>query len=119
MPGAHTKREAVAREQQRLRNQGGLNAGPSGAQPVPYDGPGSNAGESRGRSPSISRARSQSRPSSQVRNPSQTRQAGDPAREKPNVLLRNVDFGGAAYNMFDQVSPKFALLARFYVTLFS
>ena len=118
MPGAHNKRDAAAREQ-RHRNQGGANAGPSGSQPVPFDGPGSNAGESRGRSPSVSRPRSQSRPSSQVRGTSQNRQAGDPAREKPNVLLRNVDFGGAAYSMFEQVSPKFALVAWFHVTLFS
>ena len=118
MPGAHNKRDAAAREQ-RLRNQGGSNAGSLGAQPEPYDGPGSNAGESRGRSPALSRTRSTSRPSSQIRGTSQTRQAGDPARDAPKVLLRNVDFGGAAYNMFDQVSPKFALVARFHVTLFS
>ena len=101
MPGAHNKRDAAAREQ-RVRNQGG----PAGSF---YDGPGSNAGESRGRSPAVSRAPSTSRPSSQLRGMSQTRQTGDPAREAPKVLLRNVDFGGAAYNMFNQVSPKFAL----------
>lgn len=118
MPGAQNKRDAAARAQ-RHRNQGGPNAGPSNDQPLPFDGPGSNAGESRGRSPSVSRPRSQSRPSSQVRGSSQSRQAGDPAREQPKVLLRNVDFGGAAYNMFEQVSPKFALVARFHVTLLS
>ena len=118
MPGAQNKRDAAAREQ-RLRTQGGPNAGSLGAQPEPYDGPGSNAGESRGRSPAVSHTRSLSRPSSQVRGGSQTRQAGDPAREQPKVLLRNVDFGGAAYNMFDQVSPEFALVAHFHVTLFS
>ena len=108
MPGAHNKRDAAAREQ-RFRNQQGSNQASLGAQPEPYDGPGSHAGESRGRSPAVSRTRSTSRPSSQVRVSSQTRQAGDPAREKPNVLLRNVDFGGAAYNMFDQVSPNLPL----------
>ena len=118
MPGAQNKRDAAAREQ-RLRNQGGSNAGSLGAQREPYDGPGSNAGESRGRSPSVSRPPSTSRPSSRIRATSQTRQAGDPARDAPKVLLRNVDFGGAAYNMFDQVSPKFALVAQCHVTLFS
>ena len=118
MPGAQTKRDAAAREQRR-RNQAGSNAGSVGAQPEPYDGPGSNAGESRGRSPAVSRAHSISRPSSQVRGSSQTRQAEDPARDAPKVLLRNVDFGGAAYNLFNQVSPKFALVAWFRVTLFS
>ena len=118
MPGGHKKRDAAAREQ-RFRDQGSSNPGSLGVQPEPYDGPGSNAGESRGRSPAVSRTRSVSRPGSQVRGQSQTRQAGDPARDQPKVLLRNVDFGGAAYNMFDQVSLKFALVARFYVTLFS
>ena len=118
MPGAQRKRDAAAREQRR-RNQGDSNAGSVGAQPEPYDGPGSNAGESRGRSPAVSQTRSTSRPGSQMRGTSQTRQAGDPAREAPKVLLRNVDFGGAAYNMFNQVSPKFGLVARFHVTLFS
>ena len=112
MPGANKKRDAAARER-RNRNQAGSTAGPSGAQPEPYDGPGSNAGESRGRSPSVARTRPTSRPGSQVRTPSQARQAGDPAREPRTVLLRNVDFGGAAYSLFNQVSPKFALVASF------
>ena len=108
MPGAHNKRDAAARER-RHRNQPGSNAGPSGAQPEPYDGPGSNAGEARGRPGSIAGTRSSSRPGSQVRGPSQTRQAVDPARDPvPPVLLRNVDFGGAAYNLFNQVSFKIA-----------
>ena len=117
MPGAHNKRDAAARER-RHRNQAGSNqaaadAGPSGTQPEPYDGPGSNAGESRGRSGSVAGTRSSSRPGSQVRGSSQTRQAVDPARDPaPQVLLRNVDFGGAAYNIFSQVSLKFALVAR-------
>ena len=112
MPGAHNKRDAAAREQQ-LRNQGGSVAGSLGTQLEPYDGPGSNVGDPRGRSPSVSHTRSTSRPSSQVRGLSQTRQIGDPARDPPQVLLRNVDFGGAAYNIFSQVSPKFASVARF------
>lgn len=106
MPGAHTKRDAAARQAPR-RNQGSSTAGFAGAQPEPYDGPGSNIGESRGRSSSVAGTRSSSRPSSQVRGGSQTRQAVDPARDPgPQVLLRNVDFGGAAYNIFSQVSPK-------------
>ena len=112
MPGAQNKRDAAARER-RHRNQPGSNAGPSGNQPEPYDGPGSNAGESRGRSGSVAATRTSSRPGSQVRGSSQTRQAVDPARDPaPQVLLRNVDFGGAAYNIFSQVSLKFALVAR-------
>ena len=112
MPGAHNKRDAAARER-RHRNQAGSNAGSSGAQPEPFDGPGSNAGEDRGRSTSVSRARSSSRPGSKVRGSSQTRQAVDPAKDPPQVLLRNVDFGGSAYNIFSQVSLKFAVVARF------
>lgn len=111
MPGAQKKRDNAARE--RHRNQAGSTAGPSGAQPERYDGPGSNAGEARGRSGSISHTRSASRPGSQIRGSSQTRQAVDPARDPPQVLLRNVDFGGAAYNIFNQVSPRFAAVARF------
>ena len=117
MPGAHNKRDAAARER-RHRNQpgsnpAGSNAGPSGNQPEPYDGPGSNAGESRGRSGSVAVTRTSSRPGSQVRGSSQARQAVDPARDPaPQVLLRNVDFGGAAYNIFSQVSLKFVLVAR-------
>lgn len=110
MPGAQKKRDNAARE--RHRNQAGSAAGPSSAQPEPYDGPGSNAGEARGRSGSISHTRSASRPGSQVRGSSQTRQAVDPARDPPKVLLRNVDFGGAAYNLFNQVSLKYAALTR-------
>ena len=60
----------------------------------------------RGHSPARSRTRSTSRPSCQIRGARQTRQAGDPAREAPKVLLRNVDLGGAAYNMFDQVRSQ-------------
>ena len=90
MPGANNKRDAPAREG-RARNQAGSSAGPY------YDGPGSNAGESRGRS--------SSRPPSRGRGTSQTGQAVDPARDpKPQVLSRNVDFGGGAYSMFHQVS---------------
>lgn len=104
MPGAHTKRDATAR-QGRHRNQAGPTADPAGAQPEPYDGPGSNAGEARGRSGSVAGPRSSSRPGSQVRAGSQTRQAVDPARDPvPQTLLRNVDFGGNAYNIFSQVS---------------
>lgn len=117
MPGAHTKREAAAREAPR-RNQGHSTAGPARPQPEPYDGPGSNAGEARGRSGSVAGTRSSSRPGSQVRGSSQTRQAVDPAREPVSqVLLRNVDFGGAAYNMFNQVSPKFTCLPMVSVSL--
>lgn len=105
MPGAQKKRETAAREGPR-RNQGGATAGPAA-----YDGPGSNAGDARGRSGSVAGTRASSRPGSQVRGASQTRQAVDPARDPvPQVLLRNVDFGGAAYNIFSQVS-QFCLFA--------
>ena len=116
MPGAQKKRDAAAR-QGRHRNQAGPSADPSGTQaapdvgrsgtqPEPYDGPGSNAGESRGRPGSNAGARSSSRPGSQVRGSSQTRQGVDPARDPvKQVLSKNVDFGGGAYNIFDQVSP--------------
>ena len=66
MPGANKKRDANNR-QDRNRNQAGSNAGPSNAQPERYDGPGSNAGEARGRSGSVAGARSSSRPGSHVR----------------------------------------------------
>lgn len=106
MPGANKKRDAAARDARR-GNPGGPSAGPTTAQPEPYDGPGSNAGDARGRSGSVTGARSSSRPGSQIRGTSQTRRAVDPARDPvPQVLLRNVDFGGAAYNMFSQVSPS-------------
>lgn len=103
MPGgAHNKRKEPKRGAPR-RNEEGSDAGPSGAQPEPYDGPGSNAGDTRGRSESVAATRS-SRPSSQAPGPSQNPQVGDPERR---ILSRNVDFGGAAYNMFSQVSPEF------------
>lgn len=104
MPGANKKRDANTR-QNRNRNQAGSNVGAANTQPEPYDGPGSNAGEARGRSGSVAGARS----SSQVRGSSQTRQAVDPARDpatQPQVLLRNVDFGGAAYNIFSQMPTE-------------
>ena len=110
MPGAHTKREAVAHQSQ-FRNQQGANAGPYSTQPEPYDGPGSNEGDVRGRSGSVGGTRSASRPGSRAgsraRNPSPMPRAENVT---PNVLLRNVDFGGGAYNIFSQVSPKFASL---------
>lgn len=113
MPGAQRKRDAAKRGAPR-RNQGGSTGGHAEAQPEPYDGPGSNAGEARGRSGSVAGARSTSRPGSQVRGSSQTRQAVDPARDPvPQVLLRNVDFGGGAYNMFSQVSLTIACLPQF------
>ena len=104
MPGAHTKREALAHQGQ-FRNQPGPNAGLSSTQPEPYDGPGSNEGDLRGRSGSVGGSRSASRPGSRARNPSPMPRAENVA---PNVLLRNVDFGGGAYNIFSQVSTKFA-----------
>ena len=104
MPGAHTKREALAHQGQ-FRNQPGPNAGLSRTQPEPYDGPGSNEGDLRGRSGSVGGPRSASRPASRARNPSPMPRAENVT---PNVLLRNVDFGGGAYNIFSQVSPNFA-----------
>ena len=113
MPGAHTKRDAATRGGPR-HNQAGSNAEPSRAQPERYDGPGSNSGEARDRSASVAGTRTSSRPGSQVRSTSRNRQGVDPARDPvPQVLLRNVDFGGAAYNIFSQVSPRFAYLPHF------
>ena len=121
MPGAQKKRDATAR-QGRHRNQAGPSADPPGAQAGPsagrsgtqhesYDGPGSNAGESRGRPASNAGTRSSSRPGSQVRGSSQTRRNVDPARDPVQpVLSKNVDFGGGAYNIFDQVSPHGTVL---------
>ena len=146
MPGAHKKRQAAGREVRRNQggstagNQGGSTAGNQGdstagnqddstagsvgAQPEPYDGPASNAGEARGRPGSATGTRSSSRPGSQVRGSSQTGQAVDPAKKpEPKVLLRNVDFGGNAYNIFNQVSQKFARLPQCHsallITIFS
>ena len=118
MPGANKKRDAAARGGRR-NNQAGSDARPSGAQPEPYDGPGSNTGEARGRSGSVAATRSSSRPGSQARGSSQTRQAVDPKRDERTVLLRNVDFGGAAYNMYSQVSPNLPMWHGFHVTPFS
>ena len=71
-----------------------------------YDGPGDPQAR-RGRPESLAPAstRSSSRPGSQVRGASQIRAPlRDPARdEAPLVLLRNVDFGGNAYNIYDKV----------------
>ena len=104
MPGANKKRDAAARRG-RNSNQAESLPSSSGAQPGAYDGPGSNSGEARGRSGSVGRARSSSRPASQVRGSSQAGRGVDPARDpEKQVLLRNVDFGGSAYNIFDQVS---------------
>lgn len=70
-----------------------------------YDGPSDN----RGRSPSIAgpsnTVRTASRNRSSSRNPpaSQAPQRRDPARDPPKpsgrVLLKNIDFGGEAYNL--------------------
>ena len=103
-----SKREAAPRKAPR-HNQGGSTAGPAA-----YDGPESNSKYVRGHSGSVAGARSSSRPGSQVRGSSQTRQAIDATRDPvPQVLLRIVDCGGAAYNIFSQVSPKFTALLRF------
>lgn len=113
MPGAQSKRDRNAAARGARRNEAAATAGPA-----PFDGPGSNAGEARGRSGSVAGTRTSSRPGSQVRGSSQTRQAVDPARDPvPQVLLRNVDFGGAAYNIYSQVSQYLSFRHDVRVTL--
>lgn len=87
---------------------GGPRGGNSPETPAPYDGPNDPRGGSRGRSPSQA-GPSGPRAGSQVRAASATRGVGpilrDPARDaRVGPLLRNVDFGGDAYNLYDSVS---------------
>ena len=100
--GAHNKNHG----------QGGAGrnvAAPKVAQPTQstYDGP--NESPSRGRAASTTggSVRPSSRPGSQTRTASRTRQ--DPAQAPPvagvaPVLVRNVDFGGQAYDLYSTVS---------------
>lgn len=77
--------------------------------PAAFDGP----NDPRGRTPSQS-GRGSSRPGSQTRTASANRSQGqvgqtirqDPARDpKPQILLKNVELGGNAYNLLhDRVS---------------
>ena len=74
-----------------------------------YDGPGDS--ESRGRSTSNagSRARSQSRTASQIRAAQmETARSMQQPEARVQQLLRNVDFGGNAYNLFSSVSCSFS-----------
>lgn len=91
------------------KHRGQPKAGQSSAPPQAnqphqsFDGP--DDSPSRGRSGSTAGPRASSRGPSQTRASSQTRRV-DPARDRPAapVLLRNVDFGGQAYDMFSSVS---------------
>ena len=69
-----------------------------------YDGPGDS--ESRGRSASNagSRARSQSRTASQIRAAQMETARSMQPEARVQQLLRNVEFGGNAYNLFSSVS---------------
>lgn len=88
------------------KNRGQRKAGQSSAPPQgdkvqrSFDGPDDSPGRSRAPS---------SRGPSQTRATSQSRRI-DPARDRPAapVLLRNVDFGGQAYDMFSSVSGRFS-----------
>ena len=73
-----------------------------------YDGPGDS--DSRGRSASNagSRARSQSRTASQTRAAQmETARSMQQPEARVQQLLRNVEFGGNAYNLFSSVSCLF------------
>ena len=77
-----------------------------------YDGPGDS--DSRGRSTSNvgSRARGQSRTASQTRAAQmETARAMQQPEARVQQLLRNVEFGGNAYNLFSSVSYGFSSLA--------
>ena len=92
MPGAQAKRGQKARS--------GHNT---------YDGPGDS--DSRGRSASVagSRARSQSRTASQTRAAQmETARSMQQPEARVQQLLRNVEFGGNAYNLFSSVSRGFS-----------
>lgn len=69
-----------------------------------YDGPGDS--DSRGRSASNagSRARSQSRTASQTRAAQMETARSMQPEARVQQLLRNVEFGGNAYNLFSSVS---------------
>lgn len=74
-----------------------------------YDGPGDS--DSRGRSASNagSRARSQSRTASQTRAAQmETARSMQKPEARVQQLLRNVEFGGNAYNLFSSVSCDFS-----------
>ena len=73
-----------------------------------YDGPGDS--DSRGRSASNagSRARSQSRTASQTRAAQMETARSMQPEARVQQLLRNVDFGGNAYNLFSSVSCNFS-----------
>lgn len=102
MAGAHAKRGQTPRETGRNPATGQDATGSRNT----YDGP--NDSESRGRSDSNARsgrARSQSRTASQTR-AAQMEAAKSLQRtdQRQQQLLRNVDFGGNAYNLFAKVS---------------
>ena len=112
----------MAPQGRRDRGQGGRRGnasqgGPATASPsdirqanATYDGP----SDTRGRSPSNmgqlqpAQAPSRTRSGSRGHTTSQQGQRTDPARDPPTatprMLLRNVDFGGAAYNILEDTS---------------
>lgn len=96
-----------ANKKHRGQPRGGANAPPAPPQST-YDGP--------GESPSRGRAPSTAGPSGRAstRGGSQTREArpSDPARDRPAppTLVKNVDFGGQAYDIFSTVSCTFTCL---------
>ena len=81
-------------------------------QQAAYDGP----SETRGRSPSQSGTPSRSQSVARASSVAQTRSGSrlirgyDPRTGRAPVLLRNVDFGGEAYNIKSSVSPSICLL---------
>ncbi|KAK0517076.1 hypothetical protein JMJ35_000231 [Cladonia borealis] len=92
MPGAQAKR--------------GQNA-PAGH--YTYDGPGDSDSRGRSASNAPSRARSQSRTASQTRAAQmETARAMQKPEARVQQLLRNVEFGGNAYNLFSSVSFGFS-----------
>lgn len=93
------------------KHRGQRKAGQSSAPPAAdqvqqsFDGPDDSPG--RGRAGSTVGPRASSRGPSQTRATSQTRRV-DPARDRTAapLLLKNVDFGGQAYDMFSSVSGR-------------
>lgn len=93
------------------KNRGKPKAGQPSAPPrtdapqQSFDGPDDSPG--RGRGGAAAGPPASSRGNSQTRATSQTRRV-DPARDRPAapMLLRNVDFGGQAYDLFSSVSSR-------------
>ena len=95
------------------------------SQQAAYDGPPESPSRGRAGSTTGGPARTSSRAGSQPRTTSQTRAASqtrrvDPARDPPPapVLLRNVDFGGQAYDLFSTVSEGLFAIKSTLSTIF-